>query len=249
MVVNMDLFERQWQAYRAVVDNDWMEHRGLTAACAAALRTWVAEHPGRRGEISLLDLGCGDLARMGPVFRGLPLKTYVGVDLTEQVLPKAHAALGRVPFAAEFHHADIVEFVEAPGETVDLVHASLVVHHLEDDDKETFLAALRRRVSDGGAFVWADLFREAGESRAEYLERYTARIRGSWHAIDEDARQAIVSHITAFDFPADREAIVEVAERAGWHWRRLWHGSHRAEAVALLTAREPCSDAAVGGGG
>lgn len=28
----MDLFERQWQTYRSVVDHDWMEHRGITAA-------------------------------------------------------------------------------------------------------------------------------------------------------------------------------------------------------------------------
>lgn len=244
----MDLFERQWQVYRAVVDNDWMEHRGLTSVCAAALRTWVGEHPGRRGEIRLLDLGCGDLARMGPVFRELPLKTYVGVDLAEPVLPAARAALGRAPFTAEFHRADIVEFVAAPGETVDLVHASLVVHHLADPDKQPFLAPLRRRVSDGGAFVWADLFREPGESRAEYLTRYTARIRGSWHAIDKEAREAIVSHITAFDFPADREAIVEVAEAAGWQWRWLWQGSHQAEAVALLTAGEPERGVTVGGG-
>ena len=32
----MDLFEQQWQTYRSVIENDWMEHRGVTAACSSA---------------------------------------------------------------------------------------------------------------------------------------------------------------------------------------------------------------------
>ena len=232
--VNVDLFERQWQAYRSVVDNDWMEHRGVTDACAGALQGWLAEHPERRGEVRLLDLGCGDLAQMGPVFQALPLKTYVGVDLTEQVLPMARSALGPVHFDTQFHHAEIGEFVGEPGERFDLIHASFVVHHLDDDAKVRFLTALRRRVRDDGAFIWADVFCEPGESRADYLARYAVRIRDSWRAIDDDARAAIVTHVSTYDFPADRTAIAFAAEGAGWRWRWLWQGSHRAEAVALL---------------
>lgn len=233
-VVNVDLFERQWQDYRAVVDNDWMEHDGLTVACAGALQEWVAAHPERSGHARLLDLGCGDLAQMGPAFAALPLKTYVGVDLTEQVLPMAREALGPVPFEAEFHHADITAFVRQPGEAFDLVHASLVVHHLDDDAKASFLSALRPRVRDDGAFVWADVFREPGESRADFVARYAARIRGSWDALSDDGREAILTHMSTYDFPADRKAIVDAAELAGWQWTWLWQGSHRAEAVALL---------------
>lgn len=233
--VNVDLFERQWQDYRAVVDNDWMEHNGLTAACGEAFEAWVSAHPERRGEARLLDLGCGDLAKMGPVFAALPLKTYVGVDLTEKVLPMARDAMGPVPFETEFRHADICEFVREPGDEFDLVHASLVVHHLDDDAKVGFLSSLRGQVRDDGAFVWADVFRDAGESRADYVARYAARIRGSWHAIGDDSREAIVTHMSTYDYPADRSAVIGVAQQAGWQWSWLWQGSHRAEAVALLT--------------
>ncbi len=232
----MDLFESQWQTYRDVVDHDWMEHRGLTAACADALQDWVVEHPDRSGRIRLLDLGCGDLAQMGPVFRSLPLQTYVGVDLTEQVLPMAREALGPVPFVVEFHHADVVEFIGRPGEDYDLVHAALVLHHLGDDEKVRFLAALRGRMRPEGVLVWADVFREQAEARPDYVARYAERIRSGWDAIDADAREAIVTHMSAYDFPADRTAIVAAAERAGWSWQWTWQGSHRAEAVAVLTA-------------
>jgi hypothetical protein len=80
----MELFERQWDTYRSIVDNDWMEHRGLTAATTDALRGWMADHPERDGKARLLDLGCGDLALMAPVLAALPLGSYVGVDLTER---------------------------------------------------------------------------------------------------------------------------------------------------------------------
>ena len=128
-----------------------------------------------------------------------------------------------------------VEFVRGPGWEFDLVHATLVLHHLDDEAKAGFLYSLRRRVRDDGAFVWADFFRDPGESRADFVARYSARIRGSWQAISDEGREEIVTHMSTYDYPADRSAIVDVARQAGWQWRWLWQGSHRAEAVALLT--------------
>lgn len=237
----MDLFEQQWQTYRSVIENDWMEHRGVTAACSSALQTWMAQHPERHGQARLLDLGCGDMAQMAPVFRALPLGAFVGVDLTEQVLPMAASALGDVPFTAEFHHRDVQRFVEAEGEPFDLVHASFVLHHLSDDEKARFLSTLRGRIRRDGAFLWIDVFCEPGESREDYLARYVSRIRSGWDTIAVDAREAVVTHITAYDFPADRSAIVDVAADSGWHWEWVWQGSHRAEAAALLTPTAPRS--------
>ena len=230
----MDLFERQWQTYRSVVDHDWMEHRGITEACAGALRSWIADHPDRAGKARLLDLGCGDLAQMVPMFRALPLGGDLGGDRAGQGLPMAREAMGPVGFPVDFVHADVAAFVRAPGEDFDLVHAALVLHHLPDDAKADFLVDLRARVRPGGAVVWADVFREPGELREHYVQRYAARIRGGWTAIDEDAREAIVTHMSTYDYPADRAAIVTAAEQAGWQWRWLWRGSHDAEAVALL---------------
>lgn len=231
----MDLFERQWDTYRSIVDNDWMEHRGLTAACTGALERWMDQHPERHGAASLVDLGCGDLALMGPVFRALPLASYTGVDLTEQVLPLARAELQSAPFSTRFVCADVTVFIECTDEDFDLVHASLVLHHLRDDDKARFLSALRGRIRPGGAFLWADVFCEPGESRPDYAARYAERIRRDWRAIDEESREAIVTHMTTYDFPADRSTVAAAARAAGWRWEWLWQGHHHAEAVALLT--------------
>ena len=234
-MTRVDLFEHQWHTYRSVIDNDWMEHRGLTAACVAALESWMAEHPERQGAARLLDLGCGDLALMGQVFAELPLGSYVGVDLTEQVLPMASDSLASAPFTRLFVCADITDFVESSDEDFDLVHGCLVLHHLDEDEKVHFLKALRRRVRADGAFLWADVFRKPGESRPDYASRYAERIRRDWLAIGEDGRESIITHMRTYDHPADRTAIVEAAEQAGWRWEWLWQGSHQAEAVALLT--------------
>jgi hypothetical protein len=157
------------------------------------------------------------------------------VDLTEQVLPSARVALGAVPFTVELVHADVRDALDTLDDAVDLVHASLVLHHLRDEEKVDFLSDLRPRVRSDGAFVWADVFREPGESRSDYISRYATRIRRDWQDIADDEREAIVTHMSTYDFPADREAIISAAEQAGWRWRWLWQGHHRAEAVALLT--------------
>ena len=40
---------------------------------------------------------------------------------------------------------------------------------------------------------------------------------------------------SSLEDPADRNAVISTAHGAGWHCQWLWRGSHRAEAVALLT--------------
>jgi ubiquinone/menaquinone biosynthesis C-methylase UbiE len=231
----MDLFEKQWQTYRSVVDNDWMEHEAITTACAAALEAWMTAHPGWRGKARMMDLGCGDLGPMAPVLQKLPLGEYVGVDITAQVLPLARTALGTVPYPVHFHHSDIRTFLTTISAPFDLVHASFVLHHLLDEDKATFLDELRSHVRPDGAFLWTDVFREPDESRGGYLKRYVDRIRRSWSNIDVESREAVITHIVNYDFPADRVSIVDTAARAGWQLSWLWQGSYQAEASALLT--------------
>ena len=122
-----------------------------------------------------------------------------------------------------------------PDTPIDILHAAFAIHHLTDDQKATFLAAARRRISSDGLFVWVDVFREPGESREAYVQRYSQRIRGGWGALDAVQREHVIDHLASFDIPAEREAIEAIAEEAGWHWRWAWQGAHRAEAVAVLT--------------
>jgi hypothetical protein len=56
-----------------------------------------------------------------------------------------------------------------------------------------------------------------------------------WTPLEADRQEEVIAHLSAWDYPADREAIEQVAAAAGWRWRWLWQGHHDAEALAALT--------------
>jgi predicted TPR repeat methyltransferase len=242
----MDLFNRQWSTYRQIVDHDLMEHRALSAELAKALNSYLQRRqttPVPAGAAAamaapaMVDLGCGDLALLAPLLRQLPLSSYLGLDLSPQVLPLARQALGPVAYSCQFQQQNLVNWVQThQGEPpVQLLHSSYALHHLSDQAKGDFLRQARQKISSDGLFLWADVFRQPGESLANYLLRYSQRINSSWQVIETSHRDAVIHHITNFDLPADREQIVTIASACGWRWQWLWQGSHQAEALAALT--------------
>lgn len=228
------LFERQWTTYRTVVSHDLMEHRALAGATAAALDRWLAARPAPAPSPALVDLGCGDLAQLAPLLRRLPLASYTGVDLAAAVLPLAEKALGAVAYPCRWQEGDLLSWIQEQGPPIDILHSAFAVHHLNDDAKATFLQAARRRIAGDGLLLLADVFREPGEALAAYLERYCQRMRG-WQVLNPEQQVQVIEHVSQYDQPADREAIAAAARAAGWHWQWVWQGSHRAEALAVLT--------------
>ena len=235
----MDLFQHQWATYRAVVEHDLMEHAALSDCVAALLERWLAERAPNQRRPQLVDLGCGDLARLAPLLRQLPLGSYTGLDLCAQVLPLAQQALGEVPYPVHWQEGDLLgwasEAVGSGDQPVDILHSAFAIHHLSDSDKQHFLQAAREQIAPGGLFIWVDVFREPGESRDAYLQRYLQRISAGWLQLSSQQRELVSQHLASYDHPAERSAIQSTAEAAGWHWRWAWSGAHRAEAMAVLT--------------
>lgn len=235
----MNLFARQWSSYRAIVEHDLMEHRAVSEATAAAIDSWLAQRPSAAPPPSLLDLGCGDLARLAALLQRLPLGAYTGLDRTAAVLPLAEQALGAVPYRCRWMEGDLLAWATgclgAGEERPDILHAAFAIHHLNDSQKRSFLQGALSQLRPGGVFLWADVFRDPGESRQAYLERYSARIEQRWTALSAEQRQHVVEHIHQFDLPADRDEIAAAAEALGWRWQWSWQGAHRAEALAVLT--------------
>jgi SAM-dependent methyltransferase len=271
----MDLFERQWSSYRAIVNHNLMEHREVAAATEAVLEDWLQQRPKEAPPARMVDLGCGDLALLAPLLRRLPLSSYTGLDLARPVLTLAEQSLGPVPYPTQWLEGDLLAWAlggpSAPAtpdeaiqtqrgalteplqhpegdqgrdavaetgagsSTVDILHSAYAIHHLSDDQKATFLAAVRQRLSPGGVFVWGDVFRQPGEHREAHAQRYIQRVETTWHPLTPDQRRHVIDHLSRFDIPADRAAIQSVAEAAGWRWRWAWNGTHRSEAVAVLT--------------
>ena len=235
----MDFFAQQWASYRAVVEHDLMEHQAVAAATAAALESWLAARDAGAAAPRMVDLGCGDLALVAPLLRRLALGAYTGLDLTAQVLPLAQQALGDVPYPSQWIEGDLLrwasEAVDNGDEPIDILHSAFAIHHLSDSEKQTLLESLRSRIAHGGLFIWVDVFREAGESREHYVQRYLQRVATGWDQLSAEQRAHVSQHLAAYDNPAERGAIEATAEAAGWHWRWAWSGAHRAEAMAVLT--------------
>jgi cyclopropane fatty-acyl-phospholipid synthase-like methyltransferase len=236
----MDFFERQWSSYRAVVEHDLMEHRAAAAAAATTLHAWLAQRPAAATAPALIDLGCGDLARMAPLLRELPLSRYTGLDLAAVVLPLAQQALGPVGYATHWREGDLLGWAEAQDgadpalDQPDILHSAFAIHHLSEAQKCSFLEGARRRIQPGGLFIWVDVFREPDESRDAYIARYCQRISSSWPQLNAKQQEHVIAHLSQFDLPADRASIQQSAEAAGWRWEWAWQGQHRAEAMAVL---------------
>jgi trans-aconitate methyltransferase len=241
----MDLFDRQWSSYRAIVEHDLMEHQAVARATAAAIESWMAARPQSAAKPHMVDLGCGDLALLAPLLQRLPLASYTGLDLSAAVLPLAQHALGDVAYPSRWLEGDLLAWgtgeqdpagdAAQASTSADILHSAFAIHHLTDPQKITFLEAVRRRIAPGGLFIWVDVFREPGESRDRYIARYQQRIATGWHQLTAEQQEHVSSHLAAYDRPADRAAIAEAAAAAGWHWRWVWQGAHQAEALAVLT--------------
>ena len=235
----MTLFEQQWQTYRTVLNQDVMEHRAVADATAVALRDWCDQRGDWRTSVALVDLGCGDLAHLAPLFRSLPLRSYTGIDLAASVLPLAERQMGAARFPCHWRCGDLLDWAVVQAEPpVDLIHSAFAIHHLSDPDKGRFLEGARRRVADDGLLVWTDVFQEEDESRDDYLQRYVARVQ-QWPGLSGEQRDAVIDHLQRCDWPARRGWIESVAADCGWTLTWAWRGQHRAEALALLRPVRP----------
>ena len=233
----MSLFEEQWQTYRTVLEHDSMEHKAIAEATASALKSWFHQRGKQTTSVSLVDLGCGDLAHLAPLFRSLPLTSYAGIDLASSVLTLAELQMGPVRFPCHWICQDLLDWAEEPvNKPVDLIHSAFAIHHLSDSEKVRFLEGARRRIADDGLLVWTDVFQEPHESRACYLERYISRVH-HWPGLSIGQRDAVVDHLKQSDWPARRGWIESVASESGWSMNWSWRGQHQAEAMAILL---PC---------
>jgi SAM-dependent methyltransferase len=135
----VDLFERQWATYQILVEHNLMEHREITHAITSAIHEWLAQRDDQAQAIEMVDLGCGDLGQLAPLLRKLPLKKYVGIDLTKAVLPLAQSNLGSVPYSCVWEHGDLFKWAcSMQNNHVDLIHSSFALHHLNQDQNCCF---------------------------------------------------------------------------------------------------------------
>ena len=234
---SLEFFARTWEVYRRVVADDLMEHAGLLAALRRRLEGFLQERdraPLTPAPLTLVDLACGDLTTLAPLLRQLPLAGFTGVDGCATVLPLAQARLAGWAVPCRWLNDDLLHWAESAGERHALISSLFGLHHLADADKQRFLTAVADRLEPGGLLLIGDVFREPGESRDHYVQRYVRRIRHGWTTLSSAQQDQVVAHLSSSDFPAERDHFEAMAARAGWQGEWLWTGSHQAEALLGL---------------
>ena len=102
-----------------------MEHCEISEATTAGIHQWLAQREDQTQAVAMVDLGCGDLGQLAPLLRTLPLKKYVGLDLTQAVLPLAQRNLGSVPYPCVWEQGDLLNWAcSSQNNRVDLIHSS-----------------------------------------------------------------------------------------------------------------------------
>lgn len=195
-------FFSNWSVYRAVIENDCMEHRAVYGAVREILA-------GRQQGARILDLGCGDAAAIGPAMLGTGITHYTGVDCAAPALEFARQTLDGLGFESyELRLGDMMDAVRHADDEYDVIVASFALHHFQTEDKREFLRECVSALKSGGEVLLIDVVRKDGETRDEYLRRYESYVE-TW-PLAPDTKDAIHEHVRTCDFPEP------VSDQPGW---------------------------------
>jgi SAM-dependent methyltransferase len=213
------LFQRQWRAYRKIIDNNYTFHREVYAL----LRRVLIEDVVR--PFRFLDIACGDASACANALRGTRVAHYHGIDLSQAALDLAKPALEALgcPFVLERR-----DFVRAVGDRIpaaDVVWIGYSLHHLLASAKLDLMREIRAVVGDHGLFLICEPASPDGEDRSAWLRRYEQVNQPLWTALKPEEWSALMAHVSAADFP-------ETCSR----WRSLGHEAGFGEVRELFVA-------------
>lgn len=131
---------------------------------------------------SVLDWGCGSgRLAIGFIESGIPIRSYLGVDVRTDVIEWASEHLGNDTF--RFVHVDAPNdrynsdgssghTLPAETGTIDALYAYSVMSHMLDDDVRAYLGEIERVLSGGGRAVLTAFVEEGVPDVAENPEDY-----------------------------------------------------------------------------
>jgi SAM-dependent methyltransferase len=203
------LFQKEWQIYRKVLDNNYFFHREV----GDRLRNVIQDQA--NDAYSFLDIACGDASATVAALRGTAIAQYVGIDLSEAALSLARSALADLgcPFTLEC--ADFIDALNTWSQPLDVVWIGLSLHHLTTHGKGAILRAIRQTLKPGGFLLIYENTSPDGEDRDGWLRRWDG-MRSAWTAFDVDEWDSISAHVRAADFPETQSSWSQLGAEAGY---------------------------------
>lgn len=203
-------FFKQWHLYQKVIEMNYMMHREMFDFLLDTLKNKSAQ------PVSILDVGCGDAAIMARALKGMQVKAYYGIDLSSQALACAADNLDDIECKKKLIEADFANAIEQINHTFDFIIAGFSLHHLQENEKETFFGSAARLLGEEGCIVIYDLIRNNDESREDYINRLCETYRKEWSAMSEQEMEDIYDHIRQNDYPENMIFYDRLAEQYGF---------------------------------
>lgn len=202
------LFQRDWQIYRTMVDQNYLFHREAYA-CLHQLLVDIP-YPFR-----FLDIACGDATASVAALAGTRIAHYNGIDLSAAALGLARDALTALDCPVTLEQADFVEALRKWSAPVDVAWIGLSLHHFRTPEKLEVMRDIRRALPPGGRFLLYEDASPDGETREEWLQRWDAQ-GPFWTAYTEEELATVNGHVHAADFPETVSGWFALAADAGF---------------------------------
>jgi arsenite methyltransferase len=107
---------------------------------------------------TVLDLGCGPATQLAMVARLNPETHFIGMDLSNEMLNKAHAYIEQQNLTnIDFQQGDITQLSTLADTSIDAVMSTVALHHLPDIEAlERTFAEIKRILKPGGGLYLVD---------------------------------------------------------------------------------------------
>jgi ubiquinone/menaquinone biosynthesis C-methylase UbiE len=205
------IFIRSWNIYRKVIAANYMKHRELGVYSQKFLEEFSSKTP-----LRVLDIGCGDAKQLAGQLSLLAVESYTGYDLSEDAIALAKQHLAPTGANLTFRIGRMEELIKAEHSTFNVIYSSFAIHHLQDPEKQQFIADCYRVLEQGGIFILIDVKRVKGQTLDDYNKRYVDWIRREWEMLDEEEKDIVSAHLTTCDFPVETSTYIQFAKDAGF---------------------------------
>jgi SAM-dependent methyltransferase len=203
------MFNRQLATYRKIVGANLMYHREVYGVVGDVISRSM-NRPFR-----FLDIACGDAHASARMLEDTAVVSYCGIDLSPESLELAAESLRVLKCPVRLICGNFVDALSNWGEPVDVIWIGMSLHHLCKGDKARFIADVHRALASDGMFlIWEPTLLD-GESRDEWLDRFT-RERPVWAAITDEEFAAMDAHVRLADFPESAAVWKAMGYRAGF---------------------------------
>jgi SAM-dependent methyltransferase len=212
------LFQKEWQIYRKVVEENYFFHREAYATLREVLTEEMA------GPFRFLDIACGDASDSVRALVGTRVFHYHGIDLSEPALELARKALQALSCLVTLERRDFVAALRDRSISTDVAWIGLSLHHLQTPQKLTLMCDLRIMLGERGKLLVYEPSGPDGDTRDAWLKRWD-RQRTAWRAFTPEEWRSMRDHSYANDFPETNVTWLKLGYEAGFGRARCLYES------------------------